>query len=219
MLGLAVGQLLIGPFTDKYGRKRPLLWCMLLFVLSTIGCMLSTGFVPFVAFRLMQGLTGASGLVISKVIIADSFSPADLSKYFAFLAAVQGAAPIVAPVVGGVAFSLSSWQGAFAVLALWGLLLLLAWPFALFEVFLFLMLFCVGMVTPAAITLALRSVKENRGMAAALLGAVPFLLGGIVAPLTGIGQMLFSTTLVIMVCSAICVCLWILAHKPGYEKE
>ena len=126
MLGLAAGQLLIGPLTDKYGRKRPLLWCLLSFVLATVGCMLSTNIVPFVCFRLLQGLTGASGLVISKVIISDSFSSADQAKYFAILAAVQGTAPIVAPVVGGAAFSLSSWQGAFGVLGLWGIGLLSA---------------------------------------------------------------------------------------------
>lgn len=327
MLGLAVGQLLIGPVADKYGRKRPLLGCLLLFALATAGCMLSTSIAPFICFRLMQGLTGASGLVISKVIIADSFSAADLTKYFALLAAVQGAAPIVAPVIGGLAFSLSSWQGAFGVLGLWSVALLLAcrrldetlpaeerltmpvwktfrcyaevvrdsrylvmnlmqgfasaalmayisaspfifqnhfgltpmeygvcfagnavglvtgsalvmriknlqaaakwsalgllamavlasiallagWPFWLFEVSLFPMLFCVGAITPVAITLALRSVTEHRGMAAALLGAVPFLLGGIVAPLTGIGNMLRSTTLLITLCAAICVGLW-----------
>lgn len=326
MLGLAAGQLLIGPIADKYGRKRPLLWCLLLFVLATMGCLLSTNIVPFICFRLLQGLTGASGLVISKVIIADSFSAADIAKYFAILAAVQGAAPIVAPVVGGTAFSLSSWQGAFGVLGLWSLVLLCAcrrlretldekdrlqmpvWEtfrcyaavvrnrpylvmnllqgfasaalmayisaspfifqnhfgltpmeyslcfacnavglvagssvvmriknlematrrstfvlvamavfsslalllegsFALFEVFIFLMLFCVGLLTPATITLALRTITEKRGMAAALLGAIPFLLGGIVAPLTGLGNIIHSTALSITACALVCLCL------------
>ncbi len=334
MLGLAAGQMFIGPLTDKYGRKRPLLWCLLLFVLATAGCMLSADITWFVFFRLLQGLTGAGGLVISKALVADSFSPSELAGYFAILAAVQGAAPIVAPVVGGVAFSLSSWQGAFGVLGLWavgllwacrnldetlgeeerlkipvwktfrcyaavvrnrhylvmnllqgfasaalmayisaspfifqnhfgltplafsfcfavnavglvagstvvmkitnleaatrwsavGLLvmaslvslaLLLAWPFGLFEGCLFLMLFCVGLITPVTITLALRSVQENRGMAAALLGAVPFLLGGIVAPLTGLGDIVRSTVLCIMVCSFVCMCLWVISYRWG----
>lgn len=338
MLGLAAGQLLIGPITDKYGRKLPLLWCLLLFVLSTVGCILSTDIVPFIGFRLMQGLTGASGLVISKVIIADSFSRAELAKYFAILAAVQGTAPIIAPVVGGAAFSLSSWQGTFGVLGLWaaGLLLacrnlketlkeedrlnmpvwktfrcyatvmgnkhylvmnllqgfasaalmayisaspfifqehfgltpmeyslcfagnavglvagssvvmkvrnlqaatqwstcvlmtmsvlillalLLAWPFGWFEVFLFLMLICVGLLTPATITLALSSVKENRGMAAALLGAVPFLIGGIVAPLTGLGDIIRSTALSIVTCSFVCLCLWGLSLRQRAVRQ
>lgn len=108
MLGLAAGQLLIGPLVDKYGRKRPLLGCLALFVLATVGCMLSSDIRLFIFFRLLQGLTGASGLVISKTIVADTFTARDLSKYFALLAAVQGAVPIVAPVQGGVAFSLTS---------------------------------------------------------------------------------------------------------------
>ncbi len=120
MLGLAAGQWFTGPIADKYGRKRPLLWCLALFVLSTIGCLLSTDIRPFILFRLFQGLTGASGLVISKAIVADTFTGHDLAKYFAIIAAVQGAAPIVAPVIGGIAFSLSSWQGTFGVLAAWG---------------------------------------------------------------------------------------------------
>lgn len=332
MLGLAAGQLLIGPVTDKYGRKRPLLWCLLLFVVATVGCILSTSIVPFIGFRLLQGLTGASGLVISKVIIADSFSAADLTKYFALLAAVQGAAPIVAPVVGGMAFSLSSWQGAFGVLGLWsvgllwacrrlretlpeeerltvpvwktfrcyvevvrdkrylvmnlmqafasaalmayisaspfifqqhfgltpmeyglcfagnavglvtgsavvmriknlqaaarwsalGLLtmavlmsaaLLCQWPFGVFEVALFPMLFCVGAMTPVGITLALRSVTGHKGMASALLGAVPFMLGGLVAPLTGIGNMLRSLSLIVTLCAAVCAGLWAVSRN------
>ena len=118
MLGLAAGQLLVGPVTDKYGRRRPLLWCLLLFVLATAGCMLSTRISAFILFRLLQGLTGAAGLVISKAIIADSFTGQDVARYFAVLAAVQGVAPIVAPVVGGVTFSLTSWQGTFAVLGI-----------------------------------------------------------------------------------------------------
>lgn len=332
MLGLAAGQLLIGPVTDKYGRRRPLLWCLALFVLATAGCMLSTHIVPFVAFRLLQGLTGAAGLVISKVLIVDTFPPTELSRYFSMLAAVQGTAPIVAPVVGGLAFSLTSWQGAFGALGLWSLALLLAcrrlretlpeekrltmpvwrtfgcygavlgngrymtmnllqsfssaaliayisaspfvfqnhfgltpmeygccfagnalglvagsavvmrlrdldgaarwstvgllvmtaltsvallleWPFVAFEAMLLMMLFCVGMITPLGITLALKSVGEHRGIASALLGAVPFLLGGIVAPLTGLGTIVRPMVSIMMACSAVCFALWLLSRR------
>ncbi|MDE5947626.1 MAG: Bcr/CflA family drug resistance efflux transporter, partial [Prevotella sp.] len=94
-----------------------------------------------------------------------------------------------------------------------GCALFLAWPFSVFEVFLFLMLFCVGMLTPATVTIALRSVKENRGMASALLGAVPFLLGGMVAPLTGIGNIVHSTSLSILACAFICICLWGISYR------
>lgn len=93
-----------------------------------------------------------------------------------------------------------------ALFASWALVS--GWPFGLFEVFLFFMLLCVGLLTPVTITLALRAVTENRGMAAALLGASPFLFGGIVAPLTGIGNIIYSTVWSIMICSFICLLLW-----------
>ena len=299
MLGLAAGQLLVGPVTDKYGRRRPLLWCLLLFVLATAGCMLSTRISAFILFRLLQGLTGAAGLVISKAIIADSFTGQDVARYFAVLAAVQGVAPIVAPVVGGVAFSLTSWQGTFAVLGIWALGLLavcrrmpeslaekdrlqmpvwktfrcyvpvvtngkylvmnllqsfsaaaliayisaspfifqqhfgltplqysicfagnalwLEWPFVLFELVLVPMLFCVGMITPVGITLALNSVTEHRGIASALLGALPFLFGGIVAPLTGLGDMIRSMTTLVLLCSVICLGLYLCSRRWNYS--
>lgn len=126
MIGLAVGQLLIGPLADKYGRKRPLVWCMALFVLSTAGCILSPEIHLFVFFRLLQGLTGAGGLVISKAMVADLYTGNQMGKFFATLTAIQFVAPIVAPVLGGVIFSFSSWQGIFVVLGAWGLLLLYA---------------------------------------------------------------------------------------------
>lgn len=332
MIGLAVGQLLIGPVSDKYGRKRPLLWCLLLFVLSTVGCILSTGIHIFVLFRMLQGLTGSAGLVISKVIIADSFTGRDMARYFSLLAAVQGVAPIVAPVIGGVTFSLTSWHGTFVVLGAWALCLLLVcrgmnetlaekdrlsipilktfrcyapvlgnsrylvmnllqsfssaalmayisaspfifqehfgltpleysicfaanalglvvgssivmkiknlagviswcsfglfamglmvsvslwmeWHFALFELPLIGMLLCVGMITPVGITLALDSVSEHRGIASAMLGSFPFLLGGIVAPLTGLGNIITSMTVLILLCSAICLLLYLYSRR------
>ena len=80
MLGLAAGQLLIGSIADKYGRKRPLLWSLALFVLATVGCTLSTEIHPFLFFRLLQGLTGAGGLVISKSIVADRFRAEELAR-------------------------------------------------------------------------------------------------------------------------------------------
>ena len=245
------------------------------------------------------------------------------------LAAVQGAAPIVAPVLGGAAFSLSCWQGAFILLGIWGICLWMScrpleetlpaakrlhmpiWEsfrcyftvlghpifavmtlllgfstaalmayisaspflfqnhfgltpmqyslcfafnavglttdsaaivkmrgmvrattlsvngllltsltvalslwlegsFLLFEAGIFLMLFCVGLLTPVAMTRALNAVSGNKGVASALLGATPFLLGGIVAPLTGLGNLIVSTAGVILSCTLVCFILWLL---------
>lgn len=126
MIGLAIGQLLVGPVTDKYGRRRPLLWCLLLFAAATAGCIFAPGIHWFVFFRLLQGLTGASGLVISKAMVADLYSGEEMGRFFAALTAIQFISPILAPVLGGVIFSIASWQGIFIVLGAWGLILLYA---------------------------------------------------------------------------------------------
>lgn len=126
LIGLAAGQLLMGPVADKYGRRRPLLCCLALFVAATAGCIFSPDIHTFVFCRLLQGLTGASGLVVSKAIVADMYTGSELGRVFSALTAVQFVAPIVAPVLGGLLFSLASWQGIFAVLGVWGLLLLCA---------------------------------------------------------------------------------------------
>lgn len=95
------------------------------------------------------------------------------------------------------------------------LALCLEWPFGLFEVPLFLMLFSVGMITPVAMTCALNVVAGNKGVASALLGAMPFFLGGIVAPLTGIGNMIYSTIGLIMLCTVVCTGLWMVSQRSS----
>ena len=98
MIGLAVGQLFIGPMSDHYGRKQPLVWSMVVFCLATTGCLLSPNIHTFLAFRLLQGLAGAGGVVISKSIASDLYEGPELARFFSMLSAVQGLAPICAPV-------------------------------------------------------------------------------------------------------------------------
>lgn len=332
MIGLAVGQLLVGPVADKYGRRRPLLWCMAFFVIATVGCIMSPGIYWFIFFRLLQGLAGACGLVISKVMVADLYSGREMGRIFALLTAIQFISPILAPILGGVIFSLASWKGIFIVLGLWGIFLLYAsfllretlavenrmrlpviksvfaflpvlrnrkymsmnlfqafvsavffsyisaspfifqnhfglsplnygicfavnavgliigsmlvmrlkrqesslkagaagllvmsclaslallqgWSFAVFEVMVFLMIFFCGILIPVGNALALASVPESRGIAAALLGAIAFLFGGLVAPLVGIGDLLKSTVALFIVCAVISMILYLYARR------
>ena len=123
MIGLAVGQLFIGPFSDRYGRKRPLLASLLLFILSTAACLLSPTIGWFLFFRLLQGIAGAGGVVISKAIAADLYEGKELAKFFSMLSAVQGLAPIFAPVLGGVLLGVTDWRGIFAILLAIGIVL------------------------------------------------------------------------------------------------
>ena len=74
MIGLAAGQLFIGPLTDKYGRKRILVGSMLLFVVASLLCIFSGDIFMFNAMRVLQGLAGAGGIVIAKSMSADMYT-------------------------------------------------------------------------------------------------------------------------------------------------
>lgn len=124
MVGLAAGQILIGPLSDKYGRKPLLVISMILFVLASIACLFTTNIYVFNALRVFQGFGGAGGIVLSKSISTDMFTGKDLAKFMAILGAINGIAPVSAPVVGGVLMKFTNWQGIFVVLLAIGVVLL-----------------------------------------------------------------------------------------------
>lgn len=318
MIGLAVGQLFIGPLSDRYGRKLPLMASLVLFILSTVACLAATEIGEFLVFRFVQGAAGAGGVVISKSIATDLYQGQRLTRFFSMLSTVQGLAPICAPVLGGLLLTVTNWRGIFWVLLAIGGVLLLAmthfrepllartasslkatfkaylpvlrngcfmryvWvqalamgvmfayiaaspflfqehyglspiayslcfglnalgimagslliirfrrveralllgvrgfllmslvvaatligglPVACVEGALFFMLVCLGMILPTSTTLALEPVRENSGNASAVLGFLSFFVGGVCSPLAGLGNMLVSTSIVIVCCA------------------
>lgn len=321
MIGLAAGQLLIGPLSDRYGRKRPLLLSLALFCISTLGCLEAPDIHWFILFRLIQGLAGAGGLVISKSIAVDLYTGSELTAFFSMLGSVQGLAPICAPVLGGLLLEVTDWKGIFWILLAIGVGLIIlflffreslplerrqkgsifgtyknyipamrnagfmrfvlvqafamgvmftyiaASPFIfqehygmspvayslcfganafaimigsltvqffrsalramhtgvagfcaagllvaavfcsdasvmLVEASLFVLLAFLGLILPSSTSLALSLERENSGNASALLGFIMFLFGGILSPLTGIGNMLWTTSIIIVLCCA-----------------
>lgn len=124
MIGLAAGQLFIGPLTDKYGRKRILVGSMLLFVVASLLCIFSGDILMFNAMRVLQGLAGAGGIVIAKSMSADMYTGRELASFMALLGAINGIAPVCAPVVGGLMAGVTSWTGVFAVILAVGLVLM-----------------------------------------------------------------------------------------------
>ncbi|WP_281659043.1 multidrug effflux MFS transporter [Halobacillus sp. Cin3] len=126
LIGLAVGQLVMGPLSDVRGRKKPLVIALGVYMLASFLCLFTGSIWSFVALRLLQGLSGAAGLVISRATARDLFSGPELTKFFALLMLVNGLAPILAPVAGGQLLQVMPWRGIFGVLTGLGLLMLLA---------------------------------------------------------------------------------------------
>lgn len=124
LIGLALGQLLIGPLSDKFGRKPILLVSFVVFIIATIGCLLSNEIYVFIFFRLLQGIAGSGGVVASRSIVADLFKGEDLAKFFAMLGAIHGLAPICAPLLGGLMLKWTDWHGVFVILLAIGIVLL-----------------------------------------------------------------------------------------------
>lgn len=124
MGGLAVGQVLFGPASDKYGRKPVLVFSLVIFVVASVICCFSTSIVSFTAARFLQGIGGAGGIVLSRSVAADMYSGRELAKVIAILSAINNLAPIAAPVVGGGVAHAWGWQGIFIILLILGVVLL-----------------------------------------------------------------------------------------------
>ncbi|MCM1291964.1 MAG: multidrug effflux MFS transporter [Bacteroides sp.] len=124
MLGLAVGQIFFGPLSDKYGRKPVLVASMVLFAVSTMISIYSPTIEFFNICRFLQGLGGSGGLVLSRSVATDCCSGRELAKMLAIIGAVNGIAPVTAPVVGGLVSEAVGWKGIFWILFGIGIIIL-----------------------------------------------------------------------------------------------
>ncbi|MCR6490717.1 multidrug effflux MFS transporter [Amycolatopsis sp. OK19-0408] len=117
MLGLAFGQLVVGPLSDRFGRRRPLLAGTALFAVLSLVCAAAPSIEVLLAARLLQGLCGSAGIVLSLAIARDVASGVELVQLLAVLTTVGALAPIVAPLAGGQLEPWIGWRGIFVVLA------------------------------------------------------------------------------------------------------
>lgn len=124
MIGLGTGQLIVGPLSDRYGRRMPLLLSLAAFVAATAGCIMTDSIGRFLLYRFVQGLAGAGGVVISRSVATDLYAGRELARFFSVLGSVQGIVPVAAPVIGGLLLAVTDWKGIFAVLLGIGILLL-----------------------------------------------------------------------------------------------
>jgi MFS transporter, DHA1 family, multidrug resistance protein len=133
LLGLAGGQLVAGPLSDRVGRKRPLIVGVALYAICSALCAIAPNIATLLTLRLLQGLAGAAGLVISRAVARDLFSGRALVIFLSRLMLVSGFAPVVAPLLGGQLARVMDWRGVFGVLSAIGFLLVVAAMFGLPE--------------------------------------------------------------------------------------
>lgn len=124
LLGLALGQLFVGPLSDVRGRRKPLVIGLIAYAAASLLCALAPSIWGLVILRFIQGLAGAAGIVISRAIVRDLYSGSELTKFVTLLMLINGAAPILAPIFGGQLMRFTTWEGVFIVLALIGALML-----------------------------------------------------------------------------------------------
>ncbi|MGW7266287.1 multidrug effflux MFS transporter [Streptomyces sp. NPDC054842] len=123
LAGMALGQLVVGPMSDKLGRRRPLLAGLLVYIVATALCAVAPNVELLVALRLAQGLAGAAGIVIARAVVRDLYDGGAMARFFSTLMLISGVAPVVAPLIGGQILRVTDWRGVFAVLTVVGIVL------------------------------------------------------------------------------------------------
>ncbi len=132
-IGISVGQLIYGPLLDRFGRKKPLMIGLGIYVIASLGCALVPDVQSLIGLRLLQALGGCVGMVASRAIVRDRFPVNEVARVFSALILVMGAAPIIAPTVGGYLTDHFGWRFIFVLLSLISVIMLLLVSFVLSE--------------------------------------------------------------------------------------
>ncbi|MCY1083095.1 multidrug effflux MFS transporter [Archangium lansingense] len=122
MAGLGLGQFAYGPLSDRFGRRKPLIAGIVLYILASAACAFAPSIHWLIALRFLQAVGGAAGAVIARAIVRDLYSGREIARVLSLLMLIMGAAPILAPLLGGQVLAFSGWRAIFGVLALLGTL-------------------------------------------------------------------------------------------------
>ncbi|WLQ05348.1 multidrug effflux MFS transporter [Arthrobacter oryzae] len=125
-VGFALGQLVVGPLSDKFGRRLPLILATALHITASLGAALSTDLATLGIFRVLMGIGAAGGGVVAMAMVRDLFSGYAMVRMFSRMALVNGLAPILAPVIGSQLLLIMPWPGIFYFLAGYGTLVIIA---------------------------------------------------------------------------------------------
>jgi DHA1 family bicyclomycin/chloramphenicol resistance-like MFS transporter len=126
LVGLAVGQLVIGPLSDAWGRRRLLLAGTGLCLVATAACVVAPTIGALVVARFLQGFGGSAGIVLSRAVIVDRTSGSRTVQLFSLMMAINGIAPVVAPLLGSALLGVGTWRGIFVALTVLTLVMAVA---------------------------------------------------------------------------------------------
>jgi len=117
LFGMAFGQIFIGPVSDVWGRKIPLRIGLLIYIISSICCVMTNSFVLFIILRFLQGLAGSACQVISRALVNDIYHDNNSTYVFTLLQIIMGISPILSPIIGGMLASEDTWKYLFMIMA------------------------------------------------------------------------------------------------------
>ncbi|MFV0457444.1 MAG: multidrug effflux MFS transporter [Actinomycetales bacterium] len=126
MLGLGLGQVVAGPISDQVGRKLPLVIGVVVFTLGAFACAISPSIELLLVARLLGGLGGGAGVVLARSMVRDLYQGREAARAYGITALVFGIAPVVAPLVGGLLLTVTTWRGIFVTMGVCGVVLLVA---------------------------------------------------------------------------------------------
>lgn len=126
LFGLALAQLFYGPITDRFGRRKPLIFGLILFSIASLVIAFTDSVEHLTLWRIAQAFGGAAGMVIPRAVIRDQLETRDAAKALSMIMLIMGATPILAPIVGGQLLHIASWRSIFYVITFSGLGLLVA---------------------------------------------------------------------------------------------
>jgi DHA1 family bicyclomycin/chloramphenicol resistance-like MFS transporter len=133
LVGLSAAQIFYGPLADRYGRKPPLLVGLSLYVVASLGCALAVDIQSLTAWRAVQALGGAAGIVIPRAVIRDHYETQEAARAMSLLLLIMGLAPILAPLIGGQLLLITGWRGVFGLMLACGVTLMTAMLFIMKE--------------------------------------------------------------------------------------
>lgn len=133
LAAVALGQLFIGPISDRYGRRPILLGGLVLFVVGSVICMLAPNIAVLNVGRVVQALGGCAGITLSRAIVRDLYDRTRAASMIAYVTMGMAVAPMIAPTIGGVLEAIHGWRASFAFLTAFGLLTLVTVQFLLHE--------------------------------------------------------------------------------------